>query len=89
MLDLLDGRLTDSQARADTVRATRRLARRQERWFARDQRVVWLDAAAPDLLDRALAAVDAADSLDDVDAVDAVDAADSGPAADGAQRPGP
>lgn len=86
VLDLLDGRLTDSQARADTVRATRRLARRQERWFARDQRVVWLDAAAPDLLDRALAVVDAVDSLDDVDAVDA---ADAGPAADGAQRPGP
>lgn len=86
VLDLLDGRLTDSQARADTVRATRRLARRQERWFARDQRVVWLDAAAPDLLDRALAVVDAVNSLDDVDAVDA---ADAGPAADGAQRPGP
>ncbi|WP_226363935.1 tRNA (adenosine(37)-N6)-dimethylallyltransferase MiaA [Pseudonocardia abyssalis] len=42
-------------AAADTVRATRRFVRRQRSWFRRDRRVHWLDAAAPDLLDRALA----------------------------------
>jgi tRNA dimethylallyltransferase len=40
-------------ARAETVRATRRFVRRQRSWFRRDPRVHWLDAARPDLLDRA------------------------------------
>ncbi|GAA2563809.1 tRNA (adenosine(37)-N6)-dimethylallyltransferase MiaA [Pseudonocardia hydrocarbonoxydans] len=44
-----------STAAADTVRATRRFVRRQRSWFRRDTRVHWLDAAAPDLLGRALA----------------------------------
>jgi tRNA dimethylallyltransferase len=38
------------EARAETVRATRRFVRRQRSWFRRDDRVHWLDAAAPDLL---------------------------------------
>jgi tRNA dimethylallyltransferase len=37
-----------------TIRATRKFVRRQRSWFRRDPRVKWLDAAAPDLLDRAL-----------------------------------
>jgi tRNA dimethylallyltransferase len=37
-----------------TIRATRRFVRRQRSWFGRDPRVRWLDAAAPDLLERAL-----------------------------------
>ncbi len=45
----LDGEWTEEQARDETVRATRRFARRQESWFRRDPRVVWLDAADPDL----------------------------------------
>jgi tRNA dimethylallyltransferase len=51
----LDGEWTEEQARAETVRATRRFARRQESWFRRDPRVHWLDAGSPDLVDRALA----------------------------------
>jgi tRNA dimethylallyltransferase len=51
----LDGDWTEQQAREETVRATRRFARRQESWFRRDPRVVWLDATAPDLAERALA----------------------------------
>jgi tRNA dimethylallyltransferase len=35
-------------------RGTRRFVRRQRSWFRRDPRVRWLDAAAPDLLARAL-----------------------------------
>ena len=31
------------------MRATRRFARRQESWFRRDPRVVWLDADRDDL----------------------------------------
>ena len=45
------------QARAETVRATRRFARRQRSWFRRDPRVVWLDGAAEGLVGDALAAV--------------------------------
>ena len=40
------------EARAETVRATRRFVRRQRSWFRRDDRVHWLDAAAPDLPER-------------------------------------
>ena len=51
----LDGEWTEEEARAETVRATRRFARRQESWFRRDPRVHWLDAGSPDLVERALA----------------------------------
>jgi tRNA dimethylallyltransferase len=50
----LDGELTEAQARDETVRATRRFVRRQESWFRRDPRVVWLPADDPDLMSRAL-----------------------------------
>lgn len=54
VLRLLAGECDEAGAREDTVRATRRFARRQDSWFRRDPRVVWLSQAAPDLLDRAL-----------------------------------
>jgi tRNA dimethylallyltransferase len=44
----LDGECTEEEARAETVRATRRFARRQESWFRRDPRVHWLSGAAAD-----------------------------------------
>src|SRR5579875_2945965 len=50
----LDREWTLEQARAETVRATRRFARRQESWFRRDPRVTWLSAAEGDLTARAL-----------------------------------
>ncbi|MEV0353402.1 tRNA (adenosine(37)-N6)-dimethylallyltransferase MiaA [Nonomuraea sp. NPDC050680] len=53
----LDGEWTEEQAFAETVRATRRFARRQESWFRRDPRVHWLPYDAPDLLDRSLARI--------------------------------
>jgi tRNA dimethylallyltransferase len=57
VLAALDGRCTEEEALAETKRATRRFARRQRSWFRRDPRVHWLDAAAPDLLPAALAAL--------------------------------
>ncbi|MGH3910188.1 MAG: tRNA (adenosine(37)-N6)-dimethylallyltransferase MiaA, partial [Pseudonocardiaceae bacterium] len=39
---------------APTARATRRFVRRQRSWFRRDDRIRWLDADRPDLLDAAL-----------------------------------
>jgi tRNA dimethylallyltransferase len=53
----LAGDHDERAARDDTVRATRRFARRQETWFRRDPRVSWLDATAPDLLGRVLRVV--------------------------------
>jgi tRNA dimethylallyltransferase len=54
VLRYLDGESTLDEAREETVKATRRFARRQESWFRRDPRIRWLDASAPRLLDRAL-----------------------------------
>jgi tRNA dimethylallyltransferase len=57
LLRYLAGEWTLDQARAETVRATRRFARRQESWFRRDPRITWLGTTAPDLLAQALAAI--------------------------------
>ena len=46
----LDGRWGREEAIADTARATRRYARRQESWWRPDPRPRWLDATAPDLV---------------------------------------
>jgi tRNA dimethylallyltransferase len=55
LLRYLDDELTLDQARLETVKATRRFARRQESWFRRDPRVHWLNAnPGPRLLDEAL-----------------------------------
>jgi tRNA dimethylallyltransferase len=45
---------TEQEARAETVRATKRFARRQDSWFRRDQRVHWLSSRGPELADQAL-----------------------------------
>ena len=57
ILRFLDGDIDSETARAETVRATRKFARRQEAWFGRDARVHWLRADRPDLLEAALAVV--------------------------------
>jgi len=54
VLRFLAGEWTEEQAKAETIRATRRFARRQESWFRRDPRVHWLPYDAPDLVTRAL-----------------------------------
>ena len=54
MLRFLDGDWTLEQAREETVRATRRFARRQDSWFRRDPRVTWLSAVEGELTARAL-----------------------------------
>ncbi|TXS57243.1 tRNA (adenosine(37)-N6)-dimethylallyltransferase MiaA [Streptomyces sp. t39] len=48
VLAALAGECTDQQAREDTVRTTKRFARRQDSWFRRDPRVRWLSGAAED-----------------------------------------
>ncbi|GAA4140173.1 tRNA (adenosine(37)-N6)-dimethylallyltransferase MiaA [Actinomadura keratinilytica] len=54
VLRYLAGEWTEEQAKQETIRATRRFARRQESWFRRDPRVHWLPYDAPDLVARAL-----------------------------------
>lgn len=53
-IEHLLGRADEGQTRAAIEANTRRLARKQMGWFGRDQRIHWLDAAAPDLVSRAL-----------------------------------
>ena len=60
VLAYLDGVLSEAGAKAETVRATRRFARRQRSWCRRDPRVQWLDAGRPDLREAALALIQAA-----------------------------
>ncbi len=55
VLRFLAGDWPQERARDETVRATRRFARRQEAWFRRDPRVSWLDPGEPDLLAAVLA----------------------------------
>ncbi|MFC7545491.1 tRNA (adenosine(37)-N6)-dimethylallyltransferase MiaA [Plantactinospora sp. GCM10030261] len=57
VLRLLDGELSDEQARDETIRATRRFVRRQRSWFRRDPRVRWLDAGRSDLIEAARTAL--------------------------------
>jgi tRNA dimethylallyltransferase len=57
VLRFLAGECTEGEARAATIRATRRFARRPDSWFRKDPRITWLPFDAPDLIDRALAAV--------------------------------
>jgi len=45
LLEHVAGRQTLEEAVEDAVAATRRFARRQERWFRRDPRVRWIDVA--------------------------------------------
>jgi len=54
LLRHLDGEGTLDDARAETIKATKRFARRQESWFRRDPRIRWLDATIPE--DQLLAA---------------------------------
>ncbi|MFC7218626.1 tRNA (adenosine(37)-N6)-dimethylallyltransferase MiaA [Streptomyces polyrhachis] len=48
LLAFLAGECTQEEARAETVRATKRFARRQDSWFRRDPRVHWLSGSAAD-----------------------------------------
>jgi tRNA dimethylallyltransferase len=57
VLRFLDGDWNEAEAVAQTVQATRRFVRRQESWFRRDPRVIWLPGPGPEAADLALDAV--------------------------------
>jgi tRNA dimethylallyltransferase len=54
VLAMLDGEISEDEARTRTVQATKRFVRRQRSWFRPDPRIHWL-SAEPDLIERALA----------------------------------
>jgi tRNA dimethylallyltransferase len=59
VLRYLAGEWTVEEAKAETIRATRRFARRQDSWFRRDPRIRWLAYDRPDLAEAAMAIVQA------------------------------
>jgi tRNA dimethylallyltransferase len=58
VIALLRGELSEAEAREQTAQATRRFARRQDSWFRKDPRIVWLPYDAPDLVERAIRALE-------------------------------
>jgi tRNA dimethylallyltransferase len=56
VLRFLDGEWPEDEAARQTVQATRRFVRRQESWFRRDPRIIWLAGNRPETADQALAA---------------------------------
>ena len=53
VLDLLAGTISEAEAKAQTIAATRRFARRQDSWFRKDQRIRWLRYDDPRLVESA------------------------------------
>ncbi|WP_433368693.1 tRNA (adenosine(37)-N6)-dimethylallyltransferase MiaA [Actinoplanes sp. CA-142083] len=51
----IDGAMSETEAKDDTVRGTRRFVRRQRSWFKRDPAIHWLDGASDTLVADALA----------------------------------
>lgn len=56
-LAYLAGECTQEAAIADTIAATKKFARRQQRWWAPDERVQWVEAISPTLVEDAMALV--------------------------------
>jgi tRNA dimethylallyltransferase len=54
VLAFLAGEVSEQEAREQTVRETKRFARRQESWFRRDPHVHWLAQTGPGLVQAAL-----------------------------------
>jgi tRNA dimethylallyltransferase len=57
VLSFLAGDIGEDEAREMTIAATRRFARRQDSWFRKDPRIVWVRFDDPDRVAKALAAV--------------------------------
>ncbi len=60
VLAFLDGRLSEDEAREQTISGTRRFARRQDGWFRKDPRITWVRYDDPDRVATAVAAATAA-----------------------------
>ena len=56
VLALLAGQCSEQDARQETINATRRFARRQQRWFRRDGRIRWIPYDSADAVEEVRAA---------------------------------
>jgi tRNA dimethylallyltransferase len=54
VLELLDARITEADAKDRTITRTRGFARRQDSWFRKDQRITWVGYDDPERVERAL-----------------------------------
>jgi tRNA dimethylallyltransferase len=54
VIALLNGEISETEARERTAQATRRFARRQDSWFRKDPRITWLPYDATDLVEQAV-----------------------------------
>jgi tRNA dimethylallyltransferase len=50
ILEALAGEIRMETAKQETIRLTKRYARKQESWFRRDPKMIWVPASQPDLL---------------------------------------
>jgi tRNA dimethylallyltransferase len=57
VLAFLDGQLSEEEAFEQTVRGTRRFARRQDSWFRKDPRISWVAFDDPDRVAKTVAAL--------------------------------
>jgi tRNA dimethylallyltransferase len=63
ILAFLDGEISESEAREQTVARTRRFARRQDSWFRKDPRITWVRYDDPERVPKALDAIRQADGV--------------------------
>lgn len=57
VIAMLDGELTEDEAREQTKRATRRFFRKQLGWYRRDERIHWLGIEQPDNVETILSSI--------------------------------
>jgi len=57
VLAFLDGEISEAEAKARTIAGTRRFARRQDSWFRKDPRIIWVRYDDPGRVERALEAI--------------------------------
>jgi len=60
VLALLDGEITEAEAKEQTISGTRRFARRQDSWFRKDTRITWVRYDDPARVEHAMTAIQAA-----------------------------
>ncbi len=78
VIAMLDGELSEQEARERTVQATRRFARRQDSWFRKDPRITWLRYDDPDLAGSAVRALDEGNQPHAADVVEVSEYDDAG-----------
>jgi tRNA dimethylallyltransferase len=77
VIAMLDGEISEAEARERTTQATRRFARRQDSWFRKDPRITWLGHDLPDLVERCVARLGNRPDAGDVEELSGTGTADA------------